>query len=120
MITKNKKERGAFLTAMIVIHIVGIVFSFKLFFIDIVVLKTSLDTAKSILLGSLFINIFSIYGIWKWRKWGVNLYIAIYTINLIYQFAVLSEPIQLLGILLGAFGASIYFWAIFRKWSYFE
>ena len=69
------------------------------------------------------LGVANVVGIWMWRKWAIYTIVASSVIGLLMQLFVL-KPTQP-GI--GAFayfssiiGGGLWYWAIYRKWQYFE
>lgn len=127
--TKSTKKRGYFLT---VIYVYGFLQAILLFFSGIIyplmTIGTSSTEGKLTLLVSAleFIPlVIALYGIWKWKKSGFYLLITYFLISLIATFifdillkiyAGYAQYVISLDIL----NALLWFWALFRKRSYFS
>lgn len=124
---KSLKTRGVFLT---IIYIYGILLAIMLFSSGIIYPLMSLmdsTAGRQTLLVSVleFIPLVAaLYGIWKWKKWGVYSLITYIVISIIATFVsdivlkIYTGYAQYV-ISLDILGAAIWFWALSRKWSYF-
>lgn len=63
------------------------------------------------------INLASIYGIWTWKKWGLNLYYAMLIVNIVLVMAV-GGP-WIFGIIGAAIGAGLMYWLTNSKHEQF-
>ena len=116
------KDRGKFLTVMIVLAAFGYLQSLY-YLTNTNVIEQAYGAVPSwfsfYALVGFGIGIITMVGIWLWKKWAVYLLVASTTITLLMQLFVL-KPVQ------GQFvyymtivSASIWFWAIYRKWKNF-
>ena len=125
MKTTNSKERGLFLTILIIWGIIG---ALLIFFSGIIypLVGMGSDNVTLLLLISMleFVSLaVALSGMWNWKKWGVYSLVA-YTITSILAtvlFAVkLYGGYAIGGIVIDLLGAGLWFWALSRKWSYFN
>lgn len=133
--TAKSTDRGKFLTIVIVVM-------FLLMFWDSSTLITNADNSRTNLLSKSFLEIVmyillsvaswvSLYGIWKFKKWGVYLFFGSSLVGLISGMLAFKWS----EISLGIFGLSILLiftliilailfliplWAIKRKWHLFK
>ncbi len=128
MATKvQTKQRGAFLTVMLVLGAIGFFESLYAF--------TNTNAAQITygpnlpswypiyLVVALGLSVATVVGIWLWKKWGAYAIGASTVIGLFLQLFIL-KPINpnvnlfaYVGVLISA---GLWFWAISRKWQYFE
>ena len=124
MAEQSRKKRGIFLTTMISFHLlgfIGIVYIFFFFLFNNLIALENFPIVNTIYIVVITLaSALSLYGVLTWKKWGFNLFLFIYTINLIIQFALLNSYFQLVIIFWSTFSTLIYLWAIHRKWAYFE
>ena len=77
------------------------------------------------------ISIVALYGIWQWKQWGAYLLFASIAVSLFETAFLIQGYIQFpphiskQGIVLYtelnmAVEAGLWFWAVYRKWKYFE
>lgn len=121
-----KKERGKFLTIMLVFAAFGILLSLY-----------TLTNTNSVqqaygsvpswfypysILG-LALGVANVVGVWMWKKWAIYTIVASSAIALIMQLFVL-KPTQPEAGTIAYFslivGGGLWFWAIYRKWQYFK
>ncbi len=125
MKTTTLKNRGLFLTILLIWGIIG---ALLIFFSGIIypLVGMGSHTVSLILLISVleFVSLAgALHGIWKWKKWGVYALVAYIAISLVSTlvFAVkLYGGYAFGGIIIALLGAVLWFWAIQRKWSYFK
>jgi hypothetical protein len=128
MAENSLKKRGIFLTVLVILGVIG---ALMIFFSGIIYPITGIglgsDAGKLTLLVSAleFIPLIAaLYGIWKWKKWGVYSLIVYILISILSTFIfdillkIYTGYAQYV-ILIDIFEAAIWFWAISRKWSYF-
>lgn len=117
------KDRGKFLTIMVILAAFGYLQSLYSFANTNVVQQTygtvpnwfPIYTVLGLLVG-----VVTIAGIWMWRKWAVYLLAASTTITFLMQLFVL-KPIQAgqFAYYMTIVSAGLWFWAIYRKWKFF-
>lgn len=126
----SKKERGVFLTVLIII-------GFLIQIWDVVDFLSHSPNAFSIPWWNFysFINLvfsfIALYGIWRWKKWGAILWVILDLIFLIFipllpiSIGKSGQPNSMylsvsLVILISILITGLYVWAFYRKWQYFE
>lgn len=126
-------DRGIVLTVLLVL--VGISTAFGL----VGVLTGSASSANQVLpswfstynIIALLISVAYIYGIWMWKKWGAYLLAIGIALGLIMQVMFTQTLTMMLPVSIGNSAivgsligtlivASIWYWAIARKWKYFK
>ena len=123
MAKNNKKksahhERGfwaSFWIVVIVLHAIVMAFT------EIYVLKGPDDVNRPVLIGILVINsiasIIAMFGVWKWKQWGLYLFAITVIISITVGLILTgSQLIVFNRIILPAFLA----WTLKDKWDYFE
>lgn len=124
--SNQPKSRGVFLTLMLVFAAFGILSSLY-YFTNTNAVAVAYGTVPSwypiYMVVGLGLGVANVVGIWMWKKWAVYTIAASSVIALLMQLIIL-KPVQP-GI--GAYayfssilGAGLWFWAIYRKWLYFE
>lgn len=63
-----------------------------------------------------------LFGIWKWKKWAIYVFVLNVIIALLMQIFVLPNyaNFSLITIVLSLVVSAFWFWVIYRKWSHFE
>ncbi len=122
----SEKPRGKFLTIMLVFGAFGVLSSLYTL-TNTSAIATAYGsvpawflpyTIVGLALGAAFL-----YGAWMWKKWAVYLYGVQFGLGLLIQLFVLKPADAGVGAyayFLTIAGAGLMFWAIYRKWQYFE
>ena len=123
---KKKKDRGAFLTILIIMALVGGVTTL---YSDLTNMSTVLSYNfenpplwyQYYFMTSIIITLISVYGIYRWQKWGVYLLIAHASIAFLIQFLIrnIHPWVNLFMPLVAVIMNGLWFWAIYRKRKYF-
>ena len=123
-----KKERGKFLTIMLVLAVFGI-FQYLFMVTNTNSVNQSLGVVPSWYpiygLVGIASQAIAIVGIWIWKKWGVYLLLGWSLIGVLMQIFVLkpagaAAQYGQLALFMTLGSAGLYFWAVYRKWQYFE
>ncbi len=121
-----KKDRGILLTVLLFLGVLGVVVSlFTLFNTKMV--SQSYGSLPSWYFAYAFIGIIfgllNMYGIWKWKKWVIYTFATSSIISVIMHAFVL-KPVKSsagpLPVIISLLSAGLWFYAIYRKWKYFE
>jgi len=118
-----KKQRGKFLTIMILFLVIGDI-QIPYYLVHADALKAIYGNLPSwyplyAILG-LISNVAIIIGMWKMKKWAVYLLIA-YFVSKVPSELFMFQPAQLMATAITtAVGAGLWFWAIHRKWKSFD
>ncbi len=119
-----KKERGKFLTIILVLAIFGL-FQALYLVTNTSTVSQALGTVPSWYPVYLLVGVVSqaaaIVGIWMWKRWGVYLLFGWGLIGPLVQILLL-KPVQYgqLALYMTVASLGLYFWAVYRKWHYFE
>jgi hypothetical protein len=122
--SKQQKQRGWFLTIMIVFLIVGDIQIPYYLWINPGALSTvykSLPSWYSIYaVVGLASNVAIIIGIWMMKKWAAYL-LALYFISKAVLDYFFIQPHSMIVVFATTIvGAGLWFWAIYRKWEMFD
>lgn len=126
--TAKSADRGKFLTIMLILLLLGQIYGLYAFAVDEGGYRTDMlgGTFNSLLMIiEFFMAWASLYGIWKFKKWGVYLYIISVVISLLAYLFGPSRPSAspALTIFVTLFMSGIFaipLWAIKRKWHLFK
>ena len=69
----------------------------------------------TIILG---LSLLSLYGLWKWKKWGIYMLIAVFIASFLQEYLVIGGIV--FGHIFDLLFAGLWIWAIKRKWKYFS
>lgn len=129
MAENGMKKRGIFLTVLVILGVIG---ALMIFFSGIIYPITGIGLGSDAGKLTLFVSVLefipliaALYGIWKWKKWGVYSFIVYILISIFSTFIfdillkIYTGYAQYV-ILIDILEAAIWFWAISRKWSYFK
>jgi hypothetical protein len=118
-----KKDRGKFLTIMIVLSAIGLLQSLY-YLVNTDLIQQSygvvpewfqLYSVFGILFGSIML-----IGLWMLKKWGVYLLTVSVVLSFVMQlFFLRPQTYQEIVYILSIISAGIWFWAINRKWKNF-
>ena len=120
------KSRGVFLTVMIVFAAYGVLSS-----LYTLTNPSALTTAYGVLpiwfypylIVSFIAGAAELIGLWLWKKWAVYLLFGLGFLGLAMQLTILKPVSSNAGSLvfyLTIISLGIWFWAIYRKWQYFD
>ncbi|MCX6783800.1 MAG: hypothetical protein NT141_01895 [candidate division WWE3 bacterium] len=120
-----KKQRGKFLTFMLVLAALGIIQT-PYYLINTNALQLAYGNVPSwypiyAVLG-LGLGIGMIIGMWQLKKWAVYLLVASTTLTFLSQLFILKPAQQFAGVTyaMTIVSAGLWFWAISRKWASFD
>lgn len=121
------RVRGIFLTIMIiygVLEAVLVFFSGIIYPIQIGLRGENLNQILMISVLEIIPLIIALYGIWKWKKWGAYslfVYILISIICTVVFDILLAASGYAPGVIVyDVLGGAVWYWALYRKWSYFD
>ena len=117
------KQRGVFLTIMILFLIVGDI-QIPYYIMNPDALKTIYREIPSwyvpyVILG-LASNIAIIVGMWQMKKWSAYVLIGYFASKLAVDFVYILPQQQMMVFLTTVAGAGLWLWAVRRKWSLFS
>jgi len=119
-----EKDRGKFLTVMCAIGSIGAIQSLY----GVIDPDIFTDVYNIIpiwfpvyVLGIAVADLSAIVGILMLKKWAVYLLFAQMGVGVLVEYLILKPvEIHLLVIISASVSAALWFWAIYRKWKYFE
>lgn len=121
-----KKNRGIFLTIILILPLLELLIGIPSFF-DPNRMQQNAGLGNwypPFIYLNAFLKLFLIWGMWMWKKWAVYLSFISFIPGLWISFIVLqniSPSSALISTILGfILSAGLLFWAIYRKWKYFE
>lgn len=120
---KKGKQRGIFLTIMILLLVLGDI-QIPYYLANPDALNTVYSTIPSwyplyAVLG-LASNIAIIIGMWRMKKWSTYLLVAYFASKLLVDFIYILPAQQMVVFATTAVGAGLWSWAIYRKWELFD
>jgi hypothetical protein len=123
VVDKKEKQRGIFLTIMILLLVLGDI-QIPYYLANPDALKTVYSSIPSwyplyALLG-LASNIAIIIGVWRMKKWSVYLLVVYFASKVLVDFIYILPAQQMVVFATTAAGAGLWFWAIYRKWELFD
>jgi hypothetical protein len=123
VVDKKEKQRGIFLTIMILLLVVGDI-QIPYYLANPDALNTVYSNIPSwyplyALLG-LASNIAIIIGVWRMKKWSVYLLAVYFASKVLVDFIYILPAQQMVVFATTAAGAGLWFWAIYRKWELFD
>ena len=109
------KDRGTFLAVLFVFSALGILS----WLIELPLLpRIGLVTPTWVFETSIgiILQVVALYGIWKWQKWGIYLlglaFVAVFVVQKTYEWG----PFMIASFVIPA----LWFWALYRKRTYFK
>lgn len=128
-----KKDRGIFLTIMLIFLLIALLKY-------IPSLPKSIELQKNTeFINNLYINLYipfkylrfsialvSIWGMWIWKKWAVYLFFIHNIVGFGMLFMAQQDKlphlyqITIMSIVINILTTGLWLWAIYRKWKYFE
>ena len=122
-----KKNRGKFLTSLLVLQLVLSVLYLYListtsYSQNLLKIYTNVPSwSWTATLISIFIDIFSLIGIWLWKKSGVYVYVSAAVLSVLMEVFILRPRYDALGsVFVSLTMTGLLFYAINRKWKYFS
>jgi|SRR5208283_3432276 len=117
------KNRGKFLTLMILFLVLGDI-QIPYYLVNSNALHTVFGNVPSwfplYAVLELGLSIAIIIGMWKMKKWAVYLLVAYFVTKAPTELYIL-QPTQLISTFVTTVvGAGLWFWAIYRKWRFFD
>jgi hypothetical protein len=117
------KQRGKFLTLMIIFLVIGDV-QIPYYLVNSNALKAVYGNLPPwyplYVVFSLALNIAIIIGMWKMKKWSVYLLIVYFATKIPTELFMFRPVQQVATFATTLVGAGLWFWAIYRKWSLFD
>lgn len=127
MIKLIDQKRGLFLTVLLVLQAIGLAFGvLGLLGVGAMVATTGLPAwYLPLTVVSLVLSAATLYGIWKWKKWGVYALVASYVLSLGTTFMSSQSAQAPAGAMYGGVAvtlviAGLWYWAIYKKWKNFK
>ena len=126
-----KKDRGKFLTIMLVlvsltplVGLVGILLPGSGLRAGGITVSNPPDWYPTYSIITVVLGLAFIIGLWMWKKWGVYLAIAYSLISLGAGFAFNQSShgptVNLINQVSPLVSYALFYWAVYRKWKYFE
>ena len=120
---KTEKQKGWFLIIMIAFLVIGDL-QIPYYLVHSDALKTLYGTIPSwyaiyALLG-LASNVAIIIGIWRMKKWAVYLLVVYFASKILVDYIYVLPSQETLVFVTSIVGAGLWFWAIYRKWKFFD
>lgn len=136
-IASKKKDRGKFLTVLFFSNGFFLVLSIPSYFAGQTILRSMgvTFTPPLWIVGysviTLILDVAALYGIWKWKKWGVVLWFVLMGLSILTSPHLVTQALSSLpnnlrqdtslnDYIRPIVGLALWLWAIYRKWKYFE
>ena len=120
-----KKQRGKFLTVMIVFAALGVIQT-PYYLVNTNALQVAYGDVPSwypiyAVIG-LCLGTAMIVGMWQMKKWAVYMLVASSVLTFLSQLFILKPAAQVAGTTyaMSVISAGLWFWAISRKWASFD
>jgi len=75
------------------------------------------------LVFSILIGLVNIVGLWMWKRWAIYSMVAVSAVGLVVKLFIAkpSDPnVAMVSFYATLISLGLWFWAIYRKWHYFE
>ena len=117
-------KRGKFLTVLLVLTalllFLGIISQIVNLFIDLGPNPFLEQSSFAIIIHTVILGLsfLSLYGLWKWKKWGVYMLVGVFIASFLHEYSVIGGIV--VGNIFDLLFAGLWIWAIKRKWKYFS
>jgi hypothetical protein len=121
-----KKERGVLLTILLVLGAIGILASLFTIFNTSLLLQTYGTLPNwyiPYMIAGFALGVVNLFGVWKWKKWVIYTLAVSSLVGIIMQVFFLKPVNTTTGpmpIIHSLLSTGLWFFAIYRKWRFFE